>query len=97
MEEVFSGPLAPLGQEELDFAQLAVAMDNKANHTKITLVHGDIQLSPAQATTVTQQFISNPKMVAVVGGGGSQQVEAVGPLMTGRVWRSSPGGRPPRR
>jgi branched-chain amino acid transport system substrate-binding protein len=83
MEEVFSGPQAPPGQEELDFARLAVAMDNKANHTKITLVHGDIQLSPAQATTVTQQFISNPKMVAVVGGGGSQQVEAIGPLMTG--------------
>jgi branched-chain amino acid transport system substrate-binding protein len=83
MEEDFSGPLAPIGQQELDFAQLAVPMDNKANHTKITLVHGDIQLSPAQATTVTQQFISNPRMVAVVGGGGSQQVEAIGPLMTG--------------
>ena len=83
MEEVFSGPQAPPGQEELGFARLAVAMDNKANHTKITLVPGDIQLSPAQATTVTQQFTSNPKMVAVVGGGSSQQVEAIGPLMTG--------------
>ena len=57
-------------------------MDNMANHTKITLVHGDTQLSPAQATTVTQQFISNPKMVAVVGPAGSQEVEAVGPLIT---------------
>jgi branched-chain amino acid transport system substrate-binding protein len=83
MEDVFSGQLAPLGQQELDFAQLALAMDNKANHTKITLVHGDIQLSPAQATTVTQQFISNPRMVAMVGGGNSQQDEAIGPLMTG--------------
>jgi branched-chain amino acid transport system substrate-binding protein len=83
MEEDFSGPLAPIGQQELDFARLALAMDNKANHTKITLVQGDTQLSPAQATTVTQQFISNPKMVAVVGGGGSPQVEASGPLMTG--------------
>ena len=83
MEEDFSGPEGPIGQIELGFAKLAVAMDNKADHTKITLVHGDIQLSPAQATTVTQQFTSNPKMVAVVGGGGSQQVEAIGPLMTG--------------
>jgi len=31
--------------------------------------------------TVTQQFISNPKILAVVGPVGSQQVEAVGPLM----------------
>ena len=83
MEEVFSGPQGPPGQQELGFARLAVAMDNKANHTKITLVRGDIQLSPAQATTVTQQFISNPRMVAMVGGGGSQQDEAIGPLMTG--------------
>ena len=82
MEDVFTGPLALPGRQELDFAQLAVAMDNKANHTKITLVHGEPS-DPAQATTVTQQFTSNPKMVAVVGPGGSQQVEAVGPLMTG--------------
>ena len=36
---------------------------------------------PAQATTVTQQFISNTKIVAVVGPAGSQEVAAVGPLM----------------
>jgi branched-chain amino acid transport system substrate-binding protein len=83
MEDAFTGPLALPGQEELGFAQLALAMDNKANHTKISMVHGDTQLNPAQATTVTQQFISNPKMVAVVGPGGSQEVQAVGPLMTG--------------
>src|ERR1019366_2239332 len=40
----------------------------------------DTQLQPAQATTVTQQFISNSKIVAVVGPAGSQEVEAVGPL-----------------
>ena len=33
------------------------------------------------ATTVTQQFTSNNKIVAVVGPAGSQEVEAVGPLM----------------
>ena len=38
-------------------------------------------LNPAQATTVTQQFTSNSKIVAVVGPAGSQEVEAVGPLM----------------
>ena len=83
MEDAFTGPLALSGHEDLGFAQLALAMDNKANHTKISMVHGDTQLNPAQATTVTQQLISNPKMVAVVGPGGSQEAEAVGPLMTG--------------
>src|SRR5258708_7202138 len=51
------------------------------NKTKITLVQGDTQLNPAQATTQTQQFTSNSKLLAVVGPAGSQEVEAVGPLM----------------
>jgi branched-chain amino acid transport system substrate-binding protein len=81
MEGPLTGPVAVLGQEQLHFAQLALSMDNAANHTKITLVQGDTQLNPAQATTVTQQFTSNNKIVAVVGPAGSQEVEAVGPLM----------------
>ena len=83
LEDAFTGPLALVGQIELHFAQLTLAMDNKANKTKISLVLGDTPLNPALATTVTQQFISNPKIVAVVGPGESQEVEAVGPLMTG--------------
>ena len=81
MEGPLTGPVAVLGQEQLHFAQLAVLRDNLANHTKITIVQGDTQLNPAQATTVTQQFTSNSKIVAVVGPAGSQEVEAVGPLM----------------
>src|SRR5439155_5669397 len=76
-----TGPVAFLGQEQLHFAQLAVARDNLANKTKISITQGDTQLNPAQATTVTQQFTSNAKIVAVVGPAGSQEVEAVGPLM----------------
>jgi branched-chain amino acid transport system substrate-binding protein len=81
MEGPLTGPVAVLGQEQLHFAQLAVAKDNLANKTKIAIVQGDTQLNPAQATTVTQQFTSNSKIVAVVGPAGSQEVEAVGPLM----------------
>jgi branched-chain amino acid transport system substrate-binding protein len=80
-EGPFTGQVAVLGQEQLAFDQLAVQMDNAANHTNITLVQGDTQLMPAQATTATQQFISNSKIVGVVGPAGSQEVEAVGPLM----------------
>jgi branched-chain amino acid transport system substrate-binding protein len=81
MEGPLTGPVAVLGQEQLHFAQLAAASDNLANKTKITIVQGDTQLNPAQATTVTQQFTSNSKIVAVVGPAGSQEVEAIGPLM----------------
>jgi branched-chain amino acid transport system substrate-binding protein len=78
IEAPITGPVAPLGTEQLHFAELAVSMDNAANNTKITLVQGDTQLQPAQATTVTQQFISNSNIVGVVGPAGSQEVEAIG-------------------
>src|SRR6516225_9308677 len=81
MEGPLTGPVAVLGQEQLHFAQLALASDNLANKTKISIVQGDTQLNPAQATTVTQQLTANSKIVAVVGPAGSQEVEAVGPLM----------------
>jgi branched-chain amino acid transport system substrate-binding protein len=77
-EGPITGPVASLGDEQLHFAELAVAMDNAANKTKITLVQGDTQLEPAQAVTVTQQFTSNAAIDAVVGPAGSQEVEAVG-------------------
>jgi len=80
MEGPLTGPTAVVGQEQLHFTELALTSDNLANKTNITLVQGDI-MGPAQAVTVTQQFTSNPKIVAVVGPTGSQQVEAVGPLM----------------
>jgi branched-chain amino acid transport system substrate-binding protein len=76
-----TGPAASVGGDQLHFAQLAVQMDNAANKTQITLVQGDTQLNPAQATTVSQQFISNGSIVAVVGPAGSQEVKAVGPAM----------------
>lgn len=81
IEGPFTGPASPVGLEQLHFGQLAMAMDNAANGTKITLVQGDTQLNPAQATTVTQQFTSNSSIVGVVGPAGSQEVAAVGPLM----------------
>jgi branched-chain amino acid transport system substrate-binding protein len=81
-EGPITGQVAMLGAEQLHFAQLAVAQDNAKNGTRIALVQGDTQLQPAQATTVTQQFVSNSKILAVVGPAGSQEVSAVGPLMS---------------
>src|SRR5215469_5722708 len=81
MEGPITGPVATLGTEQLHFAQLAVAMDNTANKTNISIVQGDTQLTPSIATTVTQQFTSNSAIVAVVGPAGSHEVKAVGSLM----------------
>jgi branched-chain amino acid transport system substrate-binding protein len=80
IEGPLTGPVAVLGQEQLHFAQLAVAQDNAANGTNISLAQGDTMLTPSQAVTVTQQFVSNSKIVGVVGPAGSQEVEAVAPL-----------------
>lgn len=79
IEGPFTGPVAQLGQYQLHFAQLAVANDNAANHTNITMAQDDTQLTPSLATTKTQSIISSPA-VAVIGPAGSQEVEAVGPL-----------------
>src|SRR3984893_4789555 len=62
-EGPITGPVAFLGTEQLHFAELAVSMDNAANKTNIRLVQGDTQLQPAQATTVTQQFIANSSIL----------------------------------
>jgi branched-chain amino acid transport system substrate-binding protein len=80
-EGPITGPVAMLGSEQQHFAQLAVSMDNAANGTNITIVPLDTQLTPSQATTVTQQATANNAIVAIVGPAGSQEVEAVGPLM----------------
>jgi branched-chain amino acid transport system substrate-binding protein len=79
MEGPFTGPVAQLGLYQLHFAQLAVANDNAADHSDITLAQDDTQLTPSIATTKTQSIISSPA-VAVIGPAGSQEVEAVGPI-----------------
>jgi branched-chain amino acid transport system substrate-binding protein len=75
-----TGQVAQLGGEQLHFAQFAVDQYNKEHGTEFKLVQGDTQLTPAQATTVTQQFVSDSKIVAMLGPAGSQEVSAIGPL-----------------
>jgi branched-chain amino acid transport system substrate-binding protein len=79
IEGPFTGPVAQVGLEQLHFAQLAVANDNKANGTNVTLVQDDTQLTPSIAVTKTQSIIAT-NAVGTVGPAGSQEVEAVGPL-----------------
>jgi branched-chain amino acid transport system substrate-binding protein len=79
IEGPFTGPVAQVGLEQLHFAQLAVANDNAANHTDVTLAQDDTQLTPSIAVSKSQSIVAS-NAVAVVGPAGSQEVEAVGPI-----------------
>jgi branched-chain amino acid transport system substrate-binding protein len=77
-----TGDAGSIGTEQLNFAKFAVDSFNEENGTEFTLVEGDTQLDPAQASTVGQRFASNDDILAVVGPAGSQEIEAVGPIFT---------------
>lgn len=79
IEGPFTGPVAQVGLEQLHFAQLAVANDNAANHTNVTLAQDDTQLTPSLAVQKTQSIVAS-NAVAAIGPAGSQEVEAVGPI-----------------
>jgi branched-chain amino acid transport system substrate-binding protein len=79
IEGPFTGPVSPVGLEQLHFAELAVANDNAANKTNVTMGQDDTQLTPSIAVSKTEAIIASPA-VAVVGPAGSQEVEAVGPI-----------------
>jgi len=64
---VLTGAAGPQGREMLHWAQLAVDQFNAENGTDIKVVEGDDQLDPAQAATIAQQWVSDDKIVAVVG------------------------------
>jgi len=76
----FTGDVAAIGQEQLNWAKFAVDQFNEERGTTFSLVEGDTQLDPAQAATVAPQFVSNSDILAVVGPAGSQEVEAVGSI-----------------
>ncbi len=78
-----TGDAGSIGTEQLNWAKFAVDSFNDENGTDFTLVEGDTQLDPAQASTVGQRFASNDDILAVVGPAGSQEIEAVGPIFTG--------------
>jgi branched-chain amino acid transport system substrate-binding protein len=75
-----TGDAAQQGQEQLKWARFAVERFNARNGTKLTVREGDTQLDPAQASTVAQEFVSDSKVLAVVGPPSSSEVDATGPL-----------------
>ena len=77
---VLTGAAGPQGREMLHWAQLAVDQFNEENGTDIKVVEGDDQLDPAQAATIAQQWVSDDKIVAVVGPESDSTVESAGPI-----------------
>lgn len=83
----FFGPLtgaaASIGQEQLLFAQLAVADFNKemAGHYHATLVEEDTDISPDKALPVCQKDADDATILGVVGPAGSGQVEACADIL----------------
>jgi branched-chain amino acid transport system substrate-binding protein len=75
-----TGGAASIGQEQLNFAKLAVADFNAANPSAdYSLVESDTQLDAGQASTQATALIADEGIVGVVGPAGSQEVAAVGP------------------
>ncbi len=73
----FTGPAASVGQEQLNWAKLAVADFNEATGWSVELVEADTQLDPAIAVTASESLIADADVYGVVGPAGSQEVSAV--------------------
>jgi branched-chain amino acid transport system substrate-binding protein len=78
-----TGPAGSIGSDQLHWAQFYVARWNasKANKVKLKLVQGDTQLDPSKASTVAQSFASNSSIMGVIGPAGSDEVQAVAPIL----------------
>ena len=77
-----TGPAGSIGSDQLHWAQFYISQWNKGKgHVKIKLVQGDTQLDPSKASTVAQSFASNGSMMAVIGPAGSDEVQAVAPIL----------------
>lgn len=75
-----TGPAGFLGQEQLSWLRFGVQKYNKANGTKFAVVQGDTQLKAPVARTVARRFVSDRKIMAVIGGSESQAVRVSGNL-----------------
>jgi ABC-type branched-subunit amino acid transport system substrate-binding protein len=75
-----TGPVASIGEELRDWPLFYISQWNATHKFQIHVVEGDDQFDPSQASTIAQQFGSNPDMLGVLGPGSSPEVEAAAPL-----------------
>lgn len=75
-----TGPAGFLGQEQISWLRFGVQKYNKANKTRFKVAPGDTQLKAPVARTVARKFVSDKKIMAVIGGSESQAVRVSGNL-----------------
>lgn len=73
----FTGPAASIGQEQLNWAKLAVADFNEATGWNVEVVEGDDELDPAKGVTVAESLVADAAVFGAVGPASSGVVEAV--------------------
>ena len=76
----FTGPAASIGQEQLNWARLAVEDFNAAAGWQVELVETDTELDAAKAVTAAEGVIADEDVYGAVGPAGSQEVEATAPM-----------------
>jgi branched-chain amino acid transport system substrate-binding protein len=75
-----SGGAAAAGQQQLNFARLAVEDFNRERGSDYGLVEADTGLDPNRAQVVARRLVSDPSVYAIVGPSVSQEVSAVAPV-----------------
>ena len=77
-----TGPAASIGGDQLHWAEFYASQWNKVRgHVKIKIVQEDTQLDPSKASTVAQALASNKSIMGVIGPAGSDEVQAVAPIL----------------
>lgn len=75
-----TGAVASIGAELRIWPLFYISQWNATHKLKIKVIEGDDQFDPSQASTIAQQFASNPKILGVLGPGSSPEVVAAAPL-----------------
>lgn len=75
-----TGPAGFLGQEQISWLRFEVQKYNKANKTRFKVAPGDTQLKAPVARTIARKFVSDRKILAVIGPSESQAVRVGGNL-----------------
>ncbi len=76
-----TGPAGSIGSDQLHWAQFFVSQWNRGHTPRLKIVQGDTQLDPSKASTVAQQFASDASIVGVIGPAGSDEVQAIAPIL----------------
>ena len=76
-----TGPAGSIGSDQLHWALYGVQVWNKTHKVKLKIVQEDTQLDPSKASTASQALASNKSIMGVIGPAGSDEVEAVAPIL----------------